>query len=58
MSRPTPLRLESLNQLDGGIVARAFDRELAGVVQDCIDRPADNRPARWRSSSPSSPAWI
>lgn len=39
------LTLETLKDLDLGKVNAAFDRELAHVVKDCIDRP-DDRTAR------------
>ena len=46
MASSTKLRLENLVQLDGGIVCRAFDCELGQGVQDCLDRPTDNRPRK------------
>lgn len=35
------LTLTSLKQLEDGKVVLAFDRELARVVRDCVDRPGD-----------------
>ena len=38
------LDLASLQDLDDGRVAVAFQHELKRAVQDCIDRPADKKP--------------
>lgn len=38
------LNLGSLESLDDGRVAVAFQHELKRAVQDCIDRPADKKP--------------
>ncbi len=38
------LNLKSLETLDDGRVAAAFQHELKRAVQDCIDRPADKKP--------------
>lgn len=38
------LSLESLEHLDDGRVAVAFQHELKRAVQDCIDRPSDKKP--------------
>ena len=38
------LTLGSLNDLDDGRPAKAFLHELAYAVQDCIDRPGDDKP--------------
>ena len=35
------LNLTSLNDLDDGRVAKAFEHELRRAVQDCVDRPKD-----------------
>lgn len=38
------LNLASLQDLDDGRVAVAFQHEMKRAVQDCIDRPADKKP--------------
>lgn len=37
------LTLTSLDQLDDGRVAKAFLHELKRAVQDCMDRPGDDK---------------
>lgn len=38
------LDLESLHQLEGGVVSHAFDLELGRIVADIKDRPGEKRP--------------
>lgn len=37
------MTLESLKSLDDGRIAAAFDAELARAIEDCQDRPADDK---------------
>jgi hypothetical protein len=37
------LTVETLHELDFGSIGIAFQKHLARVVQDCIDRPGDKR---------------
>jgi hypothetical protein len=37
------LTVETLHELDFGSIGIAFEKHLARVVQDCIDRPGDKR---------------
>lgn len=41
---PTKLTLENLKQLDHGIIPAAFNKEIERIVEDCKDRPTDDRP--------------
>lgn len=40
------LTLEQLAKIDNGKVAAVFQQELRRVVNDCVDRPTDNKPRK------------
>jgi hypothetical protein len=44
MSRPTRFSLETIKQLDSGVVDAAFKTEMEHVVRDCTDRPLLDKP--------------
>lgn len=41
--RQEKFSLENLRMLDMGVIGKAFDVEVARVMQDCMDRPLDDK---------------